>query len=561
MAMKKYILPLILLLAFSLRVFSLGLLPAGFTPDEASFGYDAYSIIKTGKDQWGKTFPILFESFGDFKSPVYGYLAVPSVAIFGLTKFAVRLPSAIIGTLAVLIVFLLTKEMSKNKKLFESPSTTAFWASLLLAISPWHIALSRGAFEANLTTFFLSFGVLLFLKGLEKPRLLIWSSVVFGVNLFTYHSAKFVTPVIVLILILLYKKTLFKVDKKLLINSLVIFLFSIVVTAYSFSMGAGRRANDINIYNGSLVQAFDERMRLSNSGYNKYIAHIIYNKYTITLKKFYVNYVAYFSPRFMFIKGPAESTYGMVQKVGVLYWVEVFSLLAFLYSTLRFKNKEGLFLVIWILLSPVPAALSSGVGYAANRVAVMMPAIQIASAFGFVFILQTILKAKPGLKKIAVVFVFGWLAIGFSTFIGKYFLHPDIVIEKQMLSGNLEAINYVSENYPQDKILVSTGLSEPHIYWAFNGRFDPGQYQKDTQIWYYKSRGLPFLDQLPEYKLGATTFKRIDWKKDPVRFDVILGRPDEFPKGILITKVFYYSDATAALYLVETKNQTYAKVN
>lgn len=551
--MKKFILILILLLAFSLRVFSLGTIPSGFTPDEASFGYDAYSILKTGKDQWGRPMPILFESFGDFKSPIYGYLSIPTVAIFGLTKFAVRLPSAMLGVMAVWVTYFLANELFRKK--------IGNFASFLLAISPWHVALSRGAFEANLTAFFLPLGVLLFIKGLEKPRLMVWSSIIFGVNLFTYHSAKFVTPLVILTLILMYKKLIYKISKKFLICSFIIFSIFFMVTVYSFSIGAGRRAGDINISNGSLVQAFDERMRLVNTGYNKYLAHIVYNKYTITLKKFYVNYTSYFSPRFLFIKGPAESTYGMVQGVGVLYWVEALFLLSFLYSTLRIKNRENIFLLIWILLAPVPAALSSGVGYAANRVAVMMPVIQIASALGFVFLLQTIQTVKPKLRNLAFILIIIFLAIGLSVFFRKYFITPDIAIEKQMLSGNLEAIEYLSKNYSQDRILVSTGLSEPHIYWAFKTHFDPVSFQKETVYWDYQSRNLPFLDQLPEYKLGNTTFKRIDWKKDPKNFDVILGRPDEFPKGVLITKVFYYSDSTAALYLVELNDQTYANAN
>lgn len=551
--MKKFFLPLILLLAFTLRIVGLGTIPSGFTPDEASFGYDAYSILKTGKDQWGKLAPILLESFGDFKSPVYGYLSIPTVAMFGLTEFAVRLPSAILGVMAVWVTYYLANELFRKK--------IGNFASFLLAISPWHIALSRGAFEANLTSFFLPLGILLFLKGLEKPRFLVWSSIVFGVNIFTYHSAKFVTPLVILTLILMYQKPIYNIGKKFLIYPFLIISVFFAVTVYSFSIGAGRRAGDINISNGSLVQAFDERMRLINTGYNKYLAHIVFNKYTITFKKFYVNYTSYFSPRFLFIKGPAESTYGMVQGVGVLYWVEALFLLSFLYSTLRLKNRENIFLLIWILFAPVPAALSSGVGYAANRVAVMMPAVQIASAFGFVFLLQTIQTVKPKLRNLALVMMIGFLAIGLSTFFRKYFITPDIAIEKQMLSGNLEAMEYLSKNYSQGRILVSTGLSEPHIYWAFKTHLDPVLFQKETTLWDYKARNLPFLDQLPEYKLGDTIFKRIDWKKDPKNFDVILGRPDEFPKGVLITKVFYYSDSTAALYLVELNDQSYAKAN
>src|SRR3989339_2190313 len=109
--MKKGILPLILALSFLLRVVALDKYPVGFTPDEASFGYDAYSILKTGKDQWGNAFPLVLKSFGDYKAPIYAYLTIPSVSIFGLTKFAVRLPNALLGSLAVYVVYLLINKL------------------------------------------------------------------------------------------------------------------------------------------------------------------------------------------------------------------------------------------------------------------------------------------------------------------------------------------------------------------------------------------------------------------------------------------------------------------
>ncbi len=122
--------------------------PVGFTADEAAQGYTAYSILETGRDEWGTPFPLSPRSFGEFKLPLYTYLTIPSVAVFGLNEFAVRFPAAFFGTLAVLAVFLLVRKLFDNEFL-------AFFASFLLAVSPWHISLSRAALEANLTTFFL----------------------------------------------------------------------------------------------------------------------------------------------------------------------------------------------------------------------------------------------------------------------------------------------------------------------------------------------------------------------------------------------------------------------
>jgi len=85
--MKRFWLPAILILAFLVRFVNLNSHPVGFNADEASFGYDAYSILKTCKDQWGNFLPLTLKSFGDYKAPIYSYLAVPFVAIFGLTPF------------------------------------------------------------------------------------------------------------------------------------------------------------------------------------------------------------------------------------------------------------------------------------------------------------------------------------------------------------------------------------------------------------------------------------------------------------------------------------------
>src|SRR4030042_5000305 len=176
MVMNKKIL-LILILAFFLRFYSFPSIPLGFSPDEASFGYDAYSLLKTGKDQWGHKLPLVLESFGDFKSPLYTYMAIPFISIIGLTKFAVRLPNALLGTAAVYVTYLLVKTIKNyfDKKLEIGNWKLETYASLLLAISPWHIMMSRGAFEANLTTFFLPLGMYLFLIGLKNHKYLVFS--------------------------------------------------------------------------------------------------------------------------------------------------------------------------------------------------------------------------------------------------------------------------------------------------------------------------------------------------------------------------------------------------
>ena len=103
----KLPLVLIIVLAAFLRFYQLGVNPPGLNWDETAHGYNAYSILKTGRDEYGYFMPLSFRSFDDYKPPLYTYLVVPSVAIFGLNSFAVRFPSALLGVLAVLFTYLM----------------------------------------------------------------------------------------------------------------------------------------------------------------------------------------------------------------------------------------------------------------------------------------------------------------------------------------------------------------------------------------------------------------------------------------------------------------------
>ena len=154
--MKRYLLILIILLAFVLRFYKLGAIPA-LNADEAAIGYNAYSLLLTGKDEHGNSWPIHFQSFNDYKPGLYFYVVLPFVKLIGLNEIAVRIPGAALGVLTVLIIYLLTKELFKDEKI-------SIFSSLLLAISSWHIHFSRGGWEVNLATFLITLGVWLFLK-------------------------------------------------------------------------------------------------------------------------------------------------------------------------------------------------------------------------------------------------------------------------------------------------------------------------------------------------------------------------------------------------------------
>src|SRR3989338_11677884 len=101
----------IFVLAFALRFYKLGQIPSSLDWDEVSLAYNAQSLLQTGKDEFGNSWPLSIQSFNDYKPPVYTYLLIPVLKVFGKTEFAIRFPSALAGTLTVLVTYFLVKEL------------------------------------------------------------------------------------------------------------------------------------------------------------------------------------------------------------------------------------------------------------------------------------------------------------------------------------------------------------------------------------------------------------------------------------------------------------------
>jgi 4-amino-4-deoxy-L-arabinose transferase-like glycosyltransferase len=152
MKLLKNPLTYIFILALLLRLYKLGIFPYGFHIDEVKVGWNALSILKTGMDDQLKNFPLYYNSFGDYRPTGIFYLTIPSLIIFGNNIFAVRFASALFGALTIYAIYYLALALSKNKKL-------AIISSLLIAISTWHIEVSRATSEVAISTFFALFSM------------------------------------------------------------------------------------------------------------------------------------------------------------------------------------------------------------------------------------------------------------------------------------------------------------------------------------------------------------------------------------------------------------------
>src|SRR5581483_9922456 len=352
----KVLLCIIIIAAF-LRLYKLNTLPPGIHGDEASIGYTAYSLLKTGKDQNGNFLPISIDQFGDERPAGYHYLDVPFVGVFGLNGFSVRLPAALFGIANVILLYFLVLEFFDSEQL-------ALLSSLLLAITPWDVNISRASSESIIAGFFVMLGVYFLYRELKREarnyKLLFFSFVCFFLSVFFYHAPFVFLPLFIpLLLGITYLQKKYTTRKV----SIVAGFFALVVLSLvllSALQGNGR-ANQIGLFSipgGTiqLKQAMDEEGTL-----NPLLTRFYDNKLFFYGRFFATFYSEHLNGDFLFVNTGSPVRY-KIPFTGNFYMIEApFFLLglAFLLSEgIKKRRWEYLIPVAWLLISPIPAAVT-----------------------------------------------------------------------------------------------------------------------------------------------------------------------------------------------------------
>lgn len=435
------ILLLIVALSFLLRFFMLTTNPPGLYWDEVSNGYNAYSILKTARDEYGVFLPTVFRSYDDYKPPVYIYTLVPSIAIFDLGEFAVRFPSALAGVLTVMLTYFLTKKITGNYKI-------ALFAAFFLAISPWHLQFSRGGFEANFMQFLTLLGIILFLYSFNKSWLLPLSAVSFGLALNTYQGAKIWIPLVLIMLILFYKKERISFGRKLILPTLILILSTLPILS-NFQN---------SILRGKSVSIFSQKQE---------------NTPELLIK----GYLNHYSPSFLFSRGDSIGRHS-VSGTGELYAFELpLIFLGLFYYIVRQNIKHRSLLLSWFLLAPIPAALSDPTPHALRSIT-FLPIWSIFSAIGlFRLITSEFLKRiKPlYLSSLFIISLFNLVL-----YLHLYYVHYPKEKGPDWQDGYRDLISYVDnvkDNY--ESIAISEVLGKSYIYTLFYLKYDPKAYQQN----------------------------------------------------------------------------------
>jgi len=471
--MKKYtILFIALILGAFLRLWQVSNIPNGLTWDEAAIGYNAFSILKTGRDEHGAFLPLIFESFGDYKPGAYIYLTVPSVAIFGLNELAVRFPSVLAGLLAIFGVYLFTKELFKDTKSEFGP-----WdlAALALATSPWHVHFSRGGWEVNVFCTLLIFGLYFFLRFIKRKSS-IYPSLLFAcLSLAMYQAAKLLTPLVFLLFIVIYWKEFWKnisgyfVPKKILLI-LPFVIFGIWIFWGSMFGSSGNRLNTLSIFNYKPGVSEETKMI---DGQNSIQTLLFHNQTQLTTSLVLSRYLWHFSPEVLFFEGPIISERGHIPSLGVLNPLEIIwlSLGVIFLVKIGIDRKASLILGL-LLISPIPASLTLA-EFSTVRALFMTIPLSIISGLGIFYCLKNF-------KYLSIPLIFLYALITVYVY-DVYFFHSQTVFAKEFNYGYKQAVQIIKDN-PTKKVVFTDVLGQPYIYYVFYTAYDPATYQNNIDF-------------------------------------------------------------------------------
>ncbi len=474
---KTIIFIAIIIFAFILRFYHLSSVPPSPSLDEVSLGWNAYSIFHTGRDEYGTFFPILLRAYDDYRPALYVYLILPFLFIFGLTVEAVRAPSVVLSLLTVVATFFLAKILTKNMWI-------GLIAMVLLAISPWHIYISRLGHEVNAGLAFGVIGIALFFYYIyececNKTSIIAFSLFSFVLALYSYQSQKIIIPIIVCSLFGLFFRVLLKQFKKIIVLLFFCFILLFPLILVTFSDKGLIRFQGTTVFNGS--HPFYERDRLAfvQAREEKNIFVQLWHHPRLTsLKIFLQQYMSHFSFSWLF-QGKAYEAH-KVPYMGLLYpWELPFILIGFVLAYKLFSKKVFFFMMIWFLSSPIPAAITTQAPHA-MRSYTFLPTWQVFGAIGLWHVFSRYALLKKSVITVAI-FLFV-ISVSLYHFYRNYFFVFPRDQSEAFSYAAADAMKYLL-NYRDafDSIVISNRLGQRYSYpsymfFLFFSRYHPKMY-------------------------------------------------------------------------------------
>lgn len=453
--------------------------PMGFYRDEAGILYSAYSILETGRDQWGAFMPLHFKSLGDYPPGIYNYLTAISIRLFGYGELAERMPSIVFGTMLIPLTYIFVKKVFENNKL-------AIVVSTLVCFSPWEIVQSRSGSEPIVAIVFTLLGILFYRnfllskKAYARVLSLSLMSVCYFLTIYTYNASRMMLPVIHGLFLWYWLpdiKKLYKYRFELIIWILV----GIVSVGSVFLTSASSyRFNSVSIQNidtATTQLVFSTReiaQRVPSM-----ISEVIHNRPWLITDVFIQNYFSHFSPNFLFFQGGYPLRY-KIPDVGVLPYYLVFFVFFIPASYPLIKKKQWKLLILLLLLSPLPSAITKEDIPHVKRSLYMYIPLYILFSLSILSVWNRI--SKYAILKIVFVLaffiVFSWSQVQFWT---NYLFHSKYSTLDDRSYGYEKVFTYLDDKYENSSIYFYENFDTPYIFYLVYQKYDPQKFQHIAQ--------------------------------------------------------------------------------
>ncbi len=500
----------VLVLGIFFRIWEIGKIPQGFYSDEALYGYEAYSLLLTGKDQFGNKLPSSIAGFGDYRPALYIYFTVPFIKFFGLNEFATRLPSAIASCLTLLFLYLFTRKYFHTK--------IALYSVFILVISPWSIFFGRMAHETNLMTLLIISGYYLLINFNPSIGSTFLSIILLVASMYTYHTARLFVPLSLLITCF-FSYTLIVKRKKIFIPALLFFTLLLLPLLNEFKNETGwTRVSNVSIWSDPGLGLKINMLRgyIQTYGVNNLISRLFFNKGTVLPVVLLTNIFTHFSARYLITTGDPNDIYN-VPYTGILLWIEPFLILTGIYSLFMNRRRISIWILILLLLCLLPDSLTR-IAPSSARTQLAGPLVSLLGGVGCYLLLKNFRK---------LVYLLILLVILNSLwFWHNYILLNPVLHERAWQIGTKEMINK-SQQYSlkYQKIWISrTGWGWIHL--VFHTKYSPVQLQQKIKVspkneygfWWVYDVGKYHLDLFPKTFASNTLY---------------VGKPNEFPEGTI----------------------------
>lgn len=446
----RIIASIILFVGCASRLVLIGKYPVGLNQDEASIGYEAFSILNYGVDRNGSSWPVHLVSWGSGQNALYAYLIMPFLALLGRRTLAIRLPMALAGCVTLLVVYFVGRKAFGEKK--------GAFLLLLLAVMPWHIMKSRWGLESNLFPDMIIWAVAAIYYGVTQDngwRFLVLASVILGISTYAYGTSYLFVPLFCIFIfgILVVKKYLYW--KKALFYIGLVGIIALPMIAFVA----------INYFNLSELQILGIT-----------IPKLDYNRFTEISSaggNLLVNSFKFWGETGQIVLTQQDGLIlNAISEYGIYYLFSLPFLVVGIYCAIRSKE------LWWKLINAATLAAILLCGFVQpniNRINVLwLPLLFYIAEGAWEFC-----KVRK---------LFAWTVLGcymgaFVLFMSDYFTtyQQELNTSNSTFNGLDEALEY-TKNLSYNNLYVSEDVNQPYIYYLWVTGYNPQDYLLDRDI-------------------------------------------------------------------------------